>query len=112
MARTTETFRKPMAAKGPLAHRYHEGEAYTDDGEVWRWTINNHCCPLDACQEYGIPVDEEAQRRALATDHAAFAAAYRQNDKGPSDEQRVEARAAHGPGVTLANVVTGRRWTT
>ena len=43
---------------------------------------------------------------------SAFLAAYRAADRGQSAEVRAGARAAHGPGVELVDVVTGRRWTT
>lgn len=112
MPRVTRTFRKPMADKGPFADKFFEAEAYTDDGKVWRWCSNDHVCPLDCLDEYGIPADKAAQQAARDAELVAFAEQYRQNYKGPSAEERAEARAAHGPGVELVNVLTGRRWTT
>lgn len=32
------------------------------------------------------------------------------NQDGPSDEERAEARAVHGAGVEMVNVITGERW--
>lgn len=87
-------------------------EAYTDDGKVWKWTSNNAVCPLDACREYGIPVDVAAQKAARDAELDAFAAAYRKAYRGPSAEERAEARATYGRGVKLVNVLTGHSWTT
>ena len=42
----------------------------------------------------------------------AFLESYRKNYKGPSDEERFEARAAFGSGVELVNIITGDKWTT
>ena len=88
-------------------------EAYTEDGgRTWRWASNDRCCPLDACEEYGIPVDPVAQEAAREREMDEFLAEYRANYTGPSDEERVEARAAMGPGVEMVNAITGHRWTT
>ena len=91
-----------------------DSTAYSDDGgATWRWESNNSVAPLDACREHGIPCDEAAQAAAREAELVAFAAAYRaRQPKQPSAEQRAEARAAHGAGVVLVDVLTGRRFTT
>ena len=107
--RETRTFTKT----DPLTGRTSESEAYTEDGgRVWRWTSNDRVCPLDACEEYGIPCDVVAQEATRDRELDAFLAEYRANYRGPSAEQRAEARAAHGEGVELVNVITGETWTT
>ena len=89
-------------------------DAYTEDGgKTWRWKTNGSYCPLDACEKYGIPCHEGAQQAARDKQNAEFVAAYkaRGGDK-VTRELRAGAWAAHGPGVTIVNVVTGRTFTT
>lgn len=58
-------------------------------------------------------VEAETTRKYYDDSMALFLQDYRTaRAAGPSDEERAEARAAHGPGVTLVDVVTGQRWTT
>lgn len=90
----------------------YEGEAYTDDGKVWRWTSNDHCVPMDAAEDYGIPVDAEAQQAALKVEFDQFLEKYRANPPKMTPEMMFEARAAHGPGVVLQDVFTGHKFTT
>jgi hypothetical protein len=87
-----------------------KAEAYTDDGLVWRWVSNNSVCPLDAAQQYGIPVNEAAQIETRDRENRAFLEEYRQRmaKHVPSDEEMYEMRAAFGPGAKVVNVVTGR----
>ena len=90
-----------------------DADAYTEDGgRVWRWASNDAVCPLDACEEYGIPCDVVEQEATRIRELDQFLAVYRANHRGPSAEQRAEARAAHGPGVRLVDVITGHAWTT
>lgn len=88
--------------------------AYSDDGgKVWRWRSNNQVVPLGAVKSYDIPADLDAQKKAYDLELHNFLSEYRELHKnGPSDEERAEARAAHGPGVKLVNVITGREWVT
>jgi hypothetical protein len=87
--------------------------AYTDDGKVWKWESNDRPCPLDACREYGIPVDVNAQRRAERVHIDAAMAAYRASQPAvPSEEEQYEMRAAFGAGKEVVDVVTGRKWKT
>jgi hypothetical protein len=89
-------------------------DAYTDDGgKTWRWVVNDHCVPMDCLDTYGIPADPVAQQAAITAAFAVFRQKYIQTQSGaPSDEMRAEARAAHGAGVELVDVISGRRWTT
>lgn len=86
--------------------------AYSTDGRVWRWVSNDNVCPLDACKEYGIPCDVSMQDAARQKEVAEFVASYRKSQRGRklSAEERYEMRAAFGPGQTVVNVLTGRRY--
>ena len=107
MARAFQTFTK-TERWGKVT----ESTAYTDDGKVWRWPENNAVVPPDVCREYGIPCGAE-HLAARDAEIAAFVAEYRRRQPAePSAEERAEARAAHGAGVELVDVVTGRRFTT
>jgi hypothetical protein len=84
-------------------------------GGVVRWNSTNRVPPtdvLDLWRHAGKGFDYDKSLAAQADDLTAFLAEYRASDTGPSDEERAEARAAHGPGHTLVNVVTGTKWTT
>lgn len=108
--RTTQEFTKTDRLTGHVF----TSEAYTDDGKVWRWTSNDHVVPPDAAVAYGIPIDPEVHNAARDAETAEFAAQYRamRNKHGFSDEERAEARAAHGAGVELVDVISGHRFTT
>jgi hypothetical protein len=43
----------------------YEDSAVTEDGKVWRWLESTRIIPLAAAREYGVPVDEAAQQKAL-----------------------------------------------
>jgi hypothetical protein len=105
MNRTLRTF-----SRTDFGHT-HTATAYTEDGLVWRWASNNAVCPLDACQDYGIPVDAAAQAAARDAELTAFVASYKaaRRNRRPSAEERFELRAAFGPGQTVVNILTGER---
>ena len=67
---------------------------------------------LEAAKAEGWPFDLAKSRAVREAQVDAFLKAYRKNPPKLTAEDRAEARAAHGPGVTLVNVVTGRRFTT
>lgn len=54
------------------------------------------------------------QQAAYDADMAAFTAAYRrqQANHEPSEEEKFEMRAAFGPGQTVVNVISGRKYRT
>ena len=64
----------------------------------------------------GKPINVALTNGARKTQEQASIQAYRvaQANRSPEQmaEERLEARAAHGPGVTLVDVFTGRRFTT
>lgn len=88
-------------------------DTYRDQDGILRWKSNDQVPPEDCLEEMGI-ADEDLTRCRAARDQeiAEFLAEYRRNYRGPSEEQLAEARAAHGPGVTLVNVITGHTYTT
>lgn len=110
----------------PTLRRYN-GISFTDELErldaklrtaatiadgVIRWNSNN-AVPPEGCVlrafDLGLPVDQAKCDAERAADCAKSLAAYRKANAGRklTAEERFEARAAHGPGVRLVNVITG-----
>ena len=91
---------------------------YDATAGAYRWDSNDRIVPPDVCDSCGISAlpdfDRTRHGEAYRAETAAFIADYRRimADVEPTDEERAEARAAHGPGVVLRNVITGRTWTT
>ena len=85
-------------------------------GPVVRWVSNDRIPFEDMLQifkDLGY-IDEQTFSNSCETrldEQAAFFAEYRKQmaTHVPSDEERFEARAAHGEGVTLVNVITGQK---
>ena len=87
-------------------------------GNVVRWNSNNRVPFGDMLNDFrtlGLIDDVlvEASYKARVVDTDKFLAVYRKAQALRTDEQiaeeRYEARAAHGPGVELVNVITGER---
>jgi len=92
-----------------LAH-----DATSHEG-VMRWNSNNQVPPGDVvalAAFLGHPVAITMCDTVRAAELSAFLAEVRARDRGPTAEQIAEARAAHGPGVTIRNVITGREFRT
>lgn len=88
----------------------------TDTG-VLRWKSNGRVVPHDCAilaYAIGIGVSVSACYRVRDRELAGFLSKYRRSSAGkePSDEMRVEARAAHGPGAKIVNIITGREFVT
>jgi hypothetical protein len=85
-------------------------------GGVYRWKSNGSVPPaevLESATREGLAIDLALNAAARSEELRAFFAEYRaRQPKEPSAEQRAEARAAHGPGVVLVDVISGRRFTT
>ena len=79
--------------------------------KTWQWVSNDAYCPLDVCQEYGIPCNVEAQQKARDKQNAEFLNDYRTREAGrkTTAEEMYELRAAFGEGVEVVNVITGRK---
>ena len=88
---------------------------------VLRWVSSGNCLMADAVallERVACATSEHVAATAIASDAdtvVAFAR-YRkaQAERSPAEvaEAQAEARAAHGPGVTLVDVISGERWTT
>lgn len=82
---------------------------------VMRWNSNGCVPPSDVCElarHVGMPVDLVLSGEARERELGAFLSEYRKRDRHTRAEEVIEARAAHGPGVELVNVITGRKFTT
>lgn len=87
------------------------GQATIDQNGVMRWASNGRVPFNDMCElayHVGLPVDLKACDIARKLDNEALVAEIRKNDQPMTREELAEARAAHGPGVKLVNVITGR----
>lgn len=87
-----------------------EHATFTDG--VMRWTCNGAVPPEDIvalAKHLGMPVDIERTNQARGDELRSIIARMRANDRPMSEEEKAEARAAHGPGAVIVNVITGRR---
>lgn len=89
-------------------------ESYVKDGVLY-WKSNDAVIPPFVYDDALVEVPA-AQKAAYDVDTAEFMKAYRtgraNRSKAEIAEERAEARAAHGPGVKLVNVITGESYTT
>lgn len=93
------------------------GEFYIDEtrdqfGPHVRWKSNDRV-PFDDMLEcfqilgWITQQERDNSNHARDVDTAAFIAEYRANYRGPTAEQRAEARAAFGAGAEVVDVITG-----
>lgn len=54
-------------------------------------------------------VNVEATNKARDEDTSAFIKEYRENYKGPSEEELFEMRAEFGKGTTVVDIITGKK---
>lgn len=100
-----------------MTHEFYIDETNEVTGPVCRWNSNDRVPFEDMLTTFlnqGL-IDQLVFANSVRTREAEvdeFLAEYRRNYRGPSAEERFEARAAHGPGVVLMDMVTGHRWTT
>ena len=93
---------------------------YTDDNAL-RWKSNDRCLMSDAMEELFL-ADMVTEKVVLATkiardkENAEFIEEYRKAQANRTAEeiaeQRMEARAAMGPGVEMVNIFTGETYRT
>lgn len=91
-----------------------ETAATVTDGIV-RWNSNNRVPPtevLDLWARQGFEFAYWGSVKVRDRETTQFLADYRANYQSPSDEERIEARAAHGRGVVLVNAITGKKYVT
>ncbi len=98
----------------------HWNDAYLDDKAIVRWKSNEMIPFEDILHEFtsagyilpNVATDSELLRQE---EQMAFLADYRVSQSNRSAEQiaeeRMEARAAMGPGVEMVNVFTGEKYT-
>lgn len=83
-----------------------------DDGAI-KWESNGHYLMEDTMDRIiangFADFSREATTAKREAQNDAFLAAYRKADRGPSQEELAEMRAAYGTGVTVVDVITGRR---
>lgn len=95
---------------------FYVDETHADFGPHVRWNSNNRV-PFDDMLEcfqllgWITQQERDNSNRARAADTAAFIAEYRANYRGPSEEERAEARAEFGAGARVVNVLTGHCYT-
>jgi len=90
-------------------------DATVDANGVVRWNSNKQVPPQDVLELWAYAhksFNLEASTEARKVDTDTFLTTYRKNYKTPSAEHRAAARAAHGPGVTLVDVISGHRFRT
>jgi hypothetical protein len=89
-----------------------------DAETVYRWKSNGKVPPIECAETYALDRlpnfirdrQHAAMRRELREDLAAYREA--RTHTVLTAEECLEARAAHGPGVILVDIITGRRFTT
>ena len=99
--------------KTPMSHPK-ANDFYIDEtaGSVVRWVSNDRVPFSDMLQEFlkaGL-IDSQTvtnSNEAREQDTRKFLDAYRANYRGPTAEEKFEARAAFGAGATVVNVITG-----
>lgn len=95
-----------------LLERFESDGIIEPDGAI-KWSINGKYLMDDACEKLewaGLNFDREltAQKRAAQMDE--FFNAYRKQDHTPSAEEMSEMRSAFGPGETVVDVLTGKKY--
>lgn len=88
-------------------------KAYKDDSGIWRWKSNNRIPFTDMLKAWNL--DDETIHKCEKTrdiEDEAFLNEYKKTMENhvPSDEEMYEMRAAYGPGTTVVNVVTGKKF--
>lgn len=92
-------------------------EMFVDGRGIHRWKSNRQVPPSEIIALLDLSHEQvTAHNEARAQDFDAFAVEYRRmrSQRTPEQiaEERAEARAAHGPGVKLVNILTGETYTT
>lgn len=89
---------------------------YTDSNGFVRFESNDNIPFADYLEENHPHVDIEAHDEQRQIENAAFINEYIKAQANRSEDQireeRMEARAAFGPGETVVNVFSGERYTT
>ena len=103
--------------------KFKEGEVHFQNGAAgWLFDSGEFRPLMDDAMEQLLQaglvdqecVEETARQRDVYTDKsiAEYIEAQRNRSAEQRAEERFEARAAHGPGVKMVNIITGERYTT
>lgn len=98
-----------------LRKEFYVDETQDQFGPHVRWKSNDRVPfddMLEGFQALGWITHQERMNsiRARKIDTEKFLAEYRKNYRGPSEEERAEARAALGAGTKITNVITGHTY--
>lgn len=88
---------------------------WCDSNHVLRWASNDRVPPQEIvrlAKYLGANFDVKETYDTRESELNEMIQDYKANYIGPSPEVRAEARAVHGPGVELVDVISGYRWTT
>lgn len=102
-----------MVSKTEHGHTFFS-EVRMENG-VYVWATNGRVPPNDAIVEYGIDrlpnFNKELHDLIRKDQNDSFLSDYYENMKNhsPSEEELYEMRAAFGTGVTVVNLVTGKK---
>lgn len=95
---------------------FYVDETNSATGPVVRWNSNDRIPFGDMLAEFAhagwisVQTVENSLAQRRIEDRRAIEA-YRKNYRGPSQEERFEARAAFGSGARVVNVLTGHEYT-
>ena len=91
----------------------------TESGGILRWSESGNIPPKEYllyADYLRLPFQMKRTLEAREVEEQFAIEQYKENRKNMTaedlEEERLEARAAHGPGVTLVNVLTGEKYTT
>ena len=92
-----------------------QDRAYQDPLGIWRWKSNDHVPFADMLESWGLTrLELELHAAARSVDTELFLSQYRDAQSYLSEEEKAEQaferRAAFGPGVTVVNVITGKKF--
>lgn len=116
-----ELFRRNMLREFKKHVGYFAKDDYekTSDGYVWKSSGNHvpedivgHWYDAELISLADLVNHREGRDKAFAKFAENYKAAMANRSPEAIAEERAEARAAHGPGVTLVNVITGERYVT
>jgi len=95
---------------------FYVDETNSDTGPVVRWNSNDRIPFGDMLAEFAragwisVQTVENSLAQRKIEDRQSLEA-YRQNYKGPSQEELFEMRAAFGAGARVVNAITGHEYT-
>lgn len=94
-----------------MQKRADAGEIEVDGNGAAFWVSSNNYLPEDCAEmlsytDFIFDIQATAEARDKQTNE--FLEEYRNNYKGPSEEEKAEMRAAFGEGAEIVDVITGK----